>query len=164
MKKQSRVKTMLFALLIIFACFSLAATYAPGSAAAEVMWIGGADELEKLKSSYPNLIEIPLPQDKTGSDIVAVRPLFNPFWLGVYEVEYVNNLPERKNTLCEYDYQFGLLNENSVFLLRLNIPEGQPNLAIIVYSAENEYYSWYPQINGMDGSLVLDNGFEPWSK
>jgi hypothetical protein len=146
-------------LLTILSLFCLSAAAAPDNNLAEVMFVNTDKDMEKIKKSYPEPIEVTLPPYLTGSDVFAIRPLIKPFGISVYEVEYNNGSLERTARLFQH-----YIEDDNAFILRIILAEGTPNLEVAVYGESNGLYSsFYLSYNGVSEALALDgDGFKEW--
>lgn len=130
--------------------------------AAQVLVIKNQEQMRDLKKRYPQAIEIALPERKKGEEVIVFRTMIYPVGIAIYDVDSEKSGTDLKQVLL-YEYDVKKNDQENVFILRINVPEGLPNLAVILMGEKNgQHYTWYPRYNGMDGTIILADGFENW--
>lgn len=146
-------------LIPAFIIFFLTAVPSFGEPVAKVKDFPGGEGLAEFLES-PEGVEIAAAyvSDEYSDTAIVVIPLSEGSTVELYGAqmnEKYEIIPDRENMIANAPAGWGLP-------FWCIVPEGMPNLVVVVTDADGNEYTWYPFYSGEDGSFVTDEEFIPF--
>ena len=155
MKNASIVSVFVLTLLCLTLCGNLSAQ--AEKLVAGVHIVNAGEDLESKRRA----LGLPYYLDVDG-DAPGQIFLLMPTKSGLrYEVFGLEMAEDGQLHLGSVQQRFGVSNAGEGIVLRHRVPEGIPNLAVCLMDEDRQRQCWVPRYSGLDGSLVLDEGFYP---